>query len=1256
MERNDNLYSNCAPRIGHGITQAYSRPRWVWTRLPLLLVVFTVILLSLPVYADDDDTEASPPGPRPLVTEITVTGRPTDPVEIPVLVRAVDSEEVSKIFGSGTLVGTVSGPDKGGLVYVSDSDCLPTEDAYFESPSDPNVKIVCLRIQGLDAPGEYKGSVDVTNNNYDEDAVSLTVTISSRAPPEAKPIPESITVSGTQFDRIEVPFWKLADGVWPTFFEPDGEDPISFVIGPNQRIGKVYIDSTDCGQSSDPDIRVVCLRVENVDAPGSYKGNVDVTDNNSGEDALPLTVTKVAALATDINITGPPFEDIAVPFLKAKDGTWPKFFEYDPKNPVAFISGPNQAVGKVYIVECKLQASEAKNENIEYVCLQVRELDTPGTYEGTIDVTDNNDDKDALKLNVTVKDAARLTTDITVTAPPFEDIAVPFVKAKDGACPEFFKSEDPIGYLIGPDQSVASIFITNIPCEESPDSDVVTVLLKVEGLSTPGEYVGKADVTDNDNETDAFTLKVKVKALPLVSTITASGKRMWKWPAVITGLGNIEVPFHVSDQTHNPDFFKEGELVGGVGGSDQVGEVRRVACKDTSATNNNIKTACLKITGLNRPGKFTGKVDVTDNNDDSDALNLSVTVTDWVVWAILASLLSLFLSYIFLAWRPKKWNPYWTLHDKAKGLQAGITEVNGACHTPIHKGQQSVKVYARGFEWPAKQILIYWDEVHGTELAKVEPPNDGSTRFDWECSFDILGQMLSEDTHDIIATTFDSAIEKKTAFTIPCPSQKGNDTREIQKKLKRWRKASEPCEISDSSGTTAKFQITTNPKLRWYRLKADTHFESFWKALADYYRSQLVWDTSSEEYKGLESLLEQADGDLKRFRNFGSELDKLNDQLNKFKAFLACNPIGIAPPALVKTIENQLKGTDIPISKVSRVQARLDTWVELRTLMKQWQRMAMDITRYDKWIDELKKKVENSSNNDKKAQDLEILRRARSKLQEAKYEMFDAVDAKHLEELRTKKELDIIYRQLAYLGGKYDYWEDPPSPKECLKDILQKWRELTKPLASILESIAQVQAGLGIELPDVGAKISSISDLVNQYEFGKALDQIERILPDLEPVPEALVGLPALLTKVISILVNQYGPVEGLKHIERILPDLELEPTFGLGDLSASFESFRFQLRSHGFSLKAICDVEGEAVPEAEEAPQKVLIRARWWLDALAFLFALGVAVLTILRSQYLDRTFGTWADYLTLILISGAAPLASTGLVDIISRFFKRQ
>jgi len=209
-------------------------------------------------------------------------------------------------------IGLVYSEGRLGRIYV-DGD--PPE------PKD-GVLLLPVRVQGLEVAGKYKGTVNLSGN--DDDAIKLTLTLEETA----QPVVSEISVRGTRNpfskavrfqDGIAIRFHRTDGGALPALFEV--REWVGVVSGEHQVLDvKRVTCSPPEPEGSNP--QSVCLQILDLDRPGEFKGLVDVTDNDSKDDAVTLTVSVADGLGWAIGASAAGVLLAAV-VLWLTQGLWP---------------------------------------------------------------------------------------------------------------------------------------------------------------------------------------------------------------------------------------------------------------------------------------------------------------------------------------------------------------------------------------------------------------------------------------------------------------------------------------------------------------------------------------------------------------------------------------------------------------------------------------------------------------------------------------------------------------------------------------------------------------------------------------------------------------------------------------------------------------------------------------------------------------------------------------------------------------------
>lgn len=344
----------------------------------------------------------------------------------------------------------------------------------------------------------------------------------------------------------------------------------------------------------------------------------------------------------------------------------------------------------------------------------------------------------------------------------------------------------------------------------------------------------------------------------------------------------------------------------------------------------------------------------------------------------------------------------------------------------------------------------------------------------------------------------------------------------------------------------------------------ERYHEDFEKALKTYCRNTWFFETEGKDFKELVKTLEAAEKDAKVFGElgldgkletgespFGNSLEKLREDLKEFEDFVREQFPEHDNPDLVSYARHLLQGCDLDVGEAQKTKDKADEYVKM---IKDWRDMAKKHQRYQLWGVRLSKKIPANELRDRA-----VLRRARAKVVEAKYEMWDAKDAVTLNDLGASKDLKRAYTQLAYLGSTYNEWR-PERPE--VEDQLPDW--------TLYSDVSKRVAGKKLEWePD--------------QQWGLLGDTFARAEPEDSVVQE-----------LFAVSISPEMAASIAKTVRR------------LGDVFVLFTGA-------------------------------------------------AVAILLGLNQLYFDKTFGTWQDYLSAILIGVSTPTLLTVLTDSIKQIGKR-
>ncbi|MGD8458517.1 MAG: hypothetical protein PVF83_19240, partial [Anaerolineales bacterium] len=633
-----------------------------------------------------------------------------------------------------------------------------------------------------------------------------------------------------------------------------------------------------------------------------------------------------------------------------------------------------------------------------------------GIYETKVDITDNDTSSDAVKLVIKkVKEDTQETKviekEIEKSAASFENlqIAIPLsisaekyskfiegIKAVEGDEKEKFvgvvkfvnpveedEAQEPeeieeqpekLGYVYAVECTAETKEVALL--EYSADDVDVFACVKVKGLDIQGDYKGTIDLfEDKENSFDndvTLELFLEDSVRPLISEINIIAKRNPFNKEMIKDLQEIEIEYIVNERASAPDFYPEKFVLAGIDGKEEDAEVFMVNCPDNDHDKN---LACVSVTGIRTTGDYDDvTIDPTNNGSTDDQVIMKIQVTDQFGWALLAIMIGVLIALV-VAFMTQSGLPYMDLMAKYKKTKDEIVFVNeNICAMEQTK---KIKLFMRGEEWPEKgKIQIKWGGEKGKTIVdfeaqkkwwitkEVEVPSGNGYKQGDVSIYPIEARVLeNEECKHIL---------KKVYFMLPCPmsfeawrsgllksggEEKAEPDSSIWKTL--WavrgvfteKKTDEQKKLSEKKEED-KPHFIVGIERGTFRLDIKDHFKIFIEEIEKYLK-HLIWDTSSEEYTGLEKNIEDARGDLNLFKGeFTRTLNDLFDQKKEFEDFIKLNPLDVKnaiPKNLLNMVEKQMKGVDIPIGKV---QKRIEAWKKIILLLQSWEKMGRQVKRY----------------------------------------------------------------------------------------------------------------------------------------------------------------------------------------------------------------------------------------------------------------------------------------------------------------------
>ncbi|MGD2178581.1 MAG: hypothetical protein PVG71_12250, partial [Anaerolineae bacterium] len=453
-----------------------------------------------------------------------------------------------------------------------------------------------------------------------------------------------------------------------------------------------------------------------------------VTVSGPGDDKVAL---KKSAVGEEIAVTVP-FENVVrfeLPLVASADKT---------------LAPPevNQHIGRVYsghsggrLGRIYVDGAPRDHKDKEVLLpVRVEGLKAPGEYKGTVNLS--GDDDEAIRLTLTLEKTAKSAVgeEIAITV-PFASVVrfkLPLVASADKAklAPPP-KVDQRIGVVYSGHGAgrLGRIYVDADPPD--PKDGVLLLPVRVEGLEVAGEYKGTVNLLGDDDDAIKLTLTLEETAKPVVSEISRRGTRNPLSGAVHFQDGII-IQFHRTNEGELPALIEVDEWVGVVSGEHQELDVERVACEPPEPEGSNPQSVCLDIPELDRPGEFTGKVDVTDNDSEDDKVTLTVSVADGLGWAIGASATGVLLAAVVL-WLTQGLRPWLGLWNRFGRLEERINSESQGCRiSPGHPYRLTVdSEHIR--EALGKPNRLIWDTASNEYKALVGMLDDVKKAKDLFC-------------------------------------------------------------------------------------------------------------------------------------------------------------------------------------------------------------------------------------------------------------------------------------------------------------------------------------------------------------------------------------------------------------------------------------------------------------------------------------------------------------------------------------------
>jgi hypothetical protein len=135
---------------------------------------------------------------------------------------------------------------------------------------------------------------------------------------------------------------------------------------------------------------------------------------------------------------------------------------------------------------------------------------------------------------------------------------------------------------------------------------------------------------------------------------------------------------------------------------------------------------------------------------------------------------------------------------------------------------------------------------------------------------------------------------------------------------------------------------------------------------------------------------------------------------------------------------------------------------------------------------------------------------------------------------------------------------------------------------------------------------------------------------------------------------SSYSHLATLGSRYDVWPEAPSENPAGISVPQAAMQIVQLEFNSPGALHDASQWIEHAALAVAVAAESVVVVKAlRITLDILTFAISIAIGVATGLTAFYSGKTFGTWQDYLTVILVGTSTAALSKTLLDGLTRFW---
>ncbi|MBI9046829.1 MAG: hypothetical protein JEZ06_20250 [Anaerolineaceae bacterium] len=260
---------------------------------------------------------------------------------------------------------------------------------------------------------------------------------------------------------------------------------------------------------------------------------------------------------------------------------------------------------------------------------------------------------------------------------------------------------------------------------------------------------------------------------------------------------------------------------------------------------------------------------------------------------------------------------------------------------------------------------------------------------------------------------------------------------------------------------------------------------------------------------------------------------------------------------------------------------------------------------YEKWIEKLK--------NNPRKKDEKKLKFAAAKIREIKYEIYDIKTIEDLDRFNLGKELELIYKILAYQASrKEDNWKESLPLNYCTSISIKKTHKIIDEM----------------NLNEIGNELKT--------NIGKA----KEIIPEWFAV-----------YKIIASTLENGKEVDHKNIIEYLYQDIEFEDLVKIiVDLIVRKEDIKLTF----WDDRKVPTIKFISL-DVEDTSPEVLLGAQRFMNFFLFALVIISTLLPYLTKTFTGAPFGSWLDYLTLFFLGILTPGTYSSIWDKLKQYFDR-